>query len=196
MVIPEIATGRESGTLGALPRMWVGPDAVDGDAGAWIVAPVGSIYVQKDVTNALAQTWQKVKDNANDNDWLPVGNVGVITETVARSAFTDGGSTSGTYALKTQVPAGAFVTRCFLVDVTGFTGDTSAVIIVGDGTDTDRYMTGTPSVFSTVAALDLGVVSGTAIHTAAKTVTITVTSGSDFTLVTAGSLTIRLYYYK
>lgn len=196
MVIPEIATGRESGTLGALPRMWVGPDAVDGDAGEWIEAPVGSIYVQKDVTNALAQTWQKIKDNANDNDWLPIGNVGVITETVARSAFTDGGSTSGTYALKTQVPAGAFVVRCFLVDVTGFSGDTSAVITVGDGTDTDRYNTGTPSVFSTVAALDLGAVSGTAIHTAAKTVTITVTSGSDFTLVTAGSLTIRLYYYK
>jgi hypothetical protein len=196
MVIPENAVGRESGVLGALPQMWMGPDAVDGDAGAWIVAPVGSIYVQKDTANQLAQTWQKVKDNSNDNDWLPIGNVGVITETVARSAFTDGGSTSGTYALKTQVPAGAFVDRCFLVDVTGFTGDTSATIIVGDGSDTDRYNTGTPSVFSTVAALDLGAVSGTAIHTAAKTVTITITSGSDFTLVTAGSLTIRLYYKK
>ncbi len=196
MVIPENATGRESGVLGALPQMWVGPDAVDGDAGAWIEAPVGSIYVQKDVTNQLAQTWQKVKDSSNDNDWLPIGNVGVITETVARAAFTDGGSTSGTYALKTQLPIGAYVERCFLVDVTGFTGDTSAVIIVGDGTDTDRYNTGTPSVFTTVAALDLGAVSGTAIHTTAKTVTITITSASDFTAVVAGSLTIRLYYKK
>ncbi len=194
MVIPEIATGRESGTLGALPRMWVGPDAVDGDAGEWIEAPVGSIYVQKDVTYQLAQTWQKIKADGANNDWLPIGNVGVITETVARSAFTDGGSTSGTYALKTQVPAGAFVERCFLVDVTGFTGDTSAVIIVGDGTDTDRYNTGTPSVYTTATALDLGAVSGTAIHTAAKTVTITITSAADFTSVTAGSLTIRLYY--
>lgn len=196
MVIPENATGRESGVLGALPQMWVGPDAVDGDAGAWIEAPVGSIYVQKDVTNQLAQTWQKVKDSSNDNDWLPIGNVGVITETVARAAFTDGGSTSGTYALKTQLPIGAYVERCFLVDVTGFTGDTSAVIIVGDGTDTDRYNTGTPSVFTTVAALDLGTVSGTAIHTTAKTVTITITSASDFTAVVAGSLTIRLYFKK
>ena len=196
MVIPGNATGRESGVLGALPQMWVGPDAVDGDAGAWIEAPVGSIYVQKDVTNQLAQTWQKVKDSSHDNDWLPIGNVGVITETVARSAFTDGGSTSGTYALKTQLPIGAYVERCFLVDVTGFTGDTSAVIIVGDGTDTDRYNTGTPSVFTTVAALDLGAVSGTAIHTTAKTVTITITSASDFTAVVAGSLTIRLYDKK
>lgn len=196
MVIPENATGRESGVLGALPQMWVGPDAVDGDAGEWIEAPVGSIYVQKDVTNQLAQTWQKIKDSSNDNDWLPIGNVGVITETVARAAFTDGGSTSGTYALKTQLPIGAYVDRCFLVDVTGFTGDTSAVIIVGDGTDTDRYNTGTPSVFTTVAALDLGAVSGTAIHTTAKTVTITITSASDFTAVVAGSLTIRLYYKK
>ncbi len=196
MVIPENATGRESGVLGSLPRVWVGPDAVDGDAGEWIEAPVGSIYVQKDVTNQLAQTWQKIKDDSGDNDWLPIGNVGVITETVARADFTDGGSTSGTYALKTQVPIGAYVERCFLVDVTGFTGDTSAVIIVGDGTDTDRYNTGTPSVFTTVAALDLGAVSGTAIHTAAKTVTITITSASDFTAVVAGSLTIRLYYKK
>lgn len=194
MIIPENATGYESGTLGALPRMWVGPDAVDGDAGEWIEAPVGSIYVKKDVTNNLAQTFTKVKDNSVDNDWVPLGGMGVISETVARSAFTDGGSTSGTYALKTQIPIGAYAYRCFLVDVTGFTGDTSAVIIVGDGTDTDRYNTGTPSVFTTVAALDLGAVSGTAIHTTAKTVTITITSASDFTAVVAGSLTIRLYY--
>lgn len=196
MVIPENAVGRESGVLGALPQLWMGPDAVDGDAGAWVVAPVGSIYVQKDTANQLAQTWQKVKDNSLDNDWLPIGGTGVISETVTLAKFTDGGSTSGTYTLKTQVPVGAFVERCFLVDVTGFTGNTSAVIIIGDGTDTDRYMTGTPSVFTTATAIDLGVVSGTALHTAAKSVTITITGGSDFTAISAGSLTVRLFYKK
>lgn len=118
-----------------------------------------------------------------------------ISQTVAYDAFTDGGSTSGTFDLTDTIPVGATVLACALTALTGFTGDTSAVLIVGDGTDTDRYMTGTPSVFTTAAnGLDLGVPSGARYHAAAKTVTLTVTSGSDFTSVSAGSLTIEIYY--
>lgn len=119
-----------------------------------------------------------------------------LEETVAYSAFTDGGSTSGTYDLTTgTIPAGAFVLGAYLTALTGFTGDTSAVLTVGDGTDVDRYNTGTPSVFTTSATgLDLGVPSGAEYHAAAATVTLTVTSNADFTSVSAGSLTIRIAY--
>ena len=110
--------------------------------------------------------------------------------------FTDGGSTSGTYEYTTDIPKGAVVTRTLITDVTGFAGDTSAVITIGDGTDEDRYNTGTPDVFTTATDIDAGVVSGTAYHAAAATPTLTVTSGSDFGAVTAGSVTVTIFYYE
>jgi hypothetical protein len=63
------------------------------------------------------------------------------------------------------------------------------------GGDTDRYMTGTPSVFTTAAqGVDLGVPSGTAWHTAAAVPTALITSAADFTNVVAGALTLKLFY--
>ena len=62
-----------------------------------------------------------------------------ITQTVAYSAFTDGGGASGTFALtEGSIPAGATVLFSAVTAITGFTGDTSAVITIGDGTDADR----------------------------------------------------------
>lgn len=123
------------------------------------------------------------------------GSLIKVSETVARAAFTDGGGTSGTYNLATQIPIGARVLGCHITALTGFTGDTSATVIIGDGTDTDRYMTGTPSVFTTAAnGISLGNPSGIAYHDAAKTVTVTVTSATDFTAVSAGSMTVEYFY--
>lgn len=112
------------------------------------------------------------------------------------SQFTDGGSTAGTYQVQFELPAGFFVTNTHVYDVTGFTGDTSAVITVGDGSDVDRYNAGTPSVFTTISRLDLGVPSGTRFIATANRPTITITSGADFTSVAAGALSIRVYGWK
>lgn len=118
-------------------------------------------------------------------------------QTVAYTEFTDGGSTAGTLALNTSIPAGAVFLRSLVTDITGFAGDTSAVLTIGDGTDVDRYNTGTPSVFATAAAgADMGAPSGTAHHSAAKTPTLTVTSNADFTSVSAGALTVTLFWYE
>ena len=122
-------------------------------------------------------------------------SINKITETVGYAAFTDGGSTAGTYDLTTQIPVGALVLGSCLTSLTGFAGDTSAVLTVGDGTDADRYNTGTPNVFTTAAnGLELGIPSGERYHDAAATVTLTVTSGADFSSVNAGELTIEIYY--
>lgn len=118
-------------------------------------------------------------------------------ETVAYDDFTDGGSTAGTFALGISIPAGAVFARSLVTDVTGFAGDTSAVLTIGDGSDVDRYNTGTPSVFATAAAgADMGAPSGTAHHSAAATPTLTVTSATDFTAVSAGALTVTLFWYE
>ena len=123
------------------------------------------------------------------------GSLVKVSEVVTRASFTDGGSTSGTRALTTDIPIGARIIGMHITALTGFTGDTSAVVIIGDGSDTDRYMTGTPSVFTTAAGgISLGIPSGIAYHDVAKTVTVTVTSAADFTNVSAGSMTVEYFY--
>lgn len=192
MFITNYPEYMESGVAGPNPTPWFGVDAIDGDYGDWIMVGPGSEYTQRDLTNDLANLpLTKLKNDGHDNDWH---GVQMLCETVAYTDFTDGGSTAGTYNLKTQIPEGAWVLRTILQDVTGFTGDTSATLIVGDGTDTDRYNTGTPSIFTTATAIDMGAPSGTQIHTAAKTVTLTATSNSDWGAVAAGSLTIIIVY--
>jgi hypothetical protein len=183
----------ESGVAGPYPTEWFGVDAVDGDAGDWIAVGTGSRYMTRDLANDLTQLpLQKVKNESLDSDYT---GWQVICETVLRADFTDGGSTSGTYVMKQTIPAGAWVLRTILQDLTGFTGDTSAALTVGDGTDVDRYNTGTPSVFTTAVAVDMGAPSGTQIHVTAKSVTLTITSAADFTNVTAGQLTVKIIYF-
>lgn len=170
---------------------WQGEDAPAGANYPWQWAPVGSEYIQV-LSSSHTRHYRKVADNGRDDDWAIVN--GVISERIGFAAFTDGGSTAGTLALANKIPQGAFVRQVTLLNVTGFTGDTSAVITLGDGSDVDRYNTGTPSVFANANAIDVGVPSGTKIHTADATVTVTVTSGSDWGKVEAGAATLRIWY--
>jgi hypothetical protein len=123
------------------------------------------------------------------------GFVQCLSETVLRAQFTDGGGTSGTYQMTGYVPKGAILLGSkVLVDI-GFTGDTSAALIIGDGSDTDRYNTSTIDLFTTAAGgVQSGVPSGNKLLTAANRPTLTVTSTADFTNVAAGSVTVKLYY--
>lgn len=194
MHLPFTSMHKESATDGAYRQFWAGTAAPDGDALPWAAEPTGSVYLQYTSTTGM-YFWEKRKNSLLDDDWGPLSGVHVISQTVSRSAFTDGGSTSGTFALTQTVPEGAYFYKTLVTGVTGFTGDTSAVLIVGDGSDTDRYNTGTPSVFTTDTSIDVGVPSGTQYHDAAKTVTLTITSNADFTNVTAGRLTIRMFYF-
>lgn len=194
MFTPNEPRHHESGISGPSPSHWFGVNAVDGDATQFARAPKGSTYQRVDLTNNLSLgTFTKVKEDSHDNDWCE--GMAVLSETVALADFTDGGGAVGTYVLKRSIPAGAFVLRTMLVDVTGFAGDTSAVLTIGDGTDVDRYNTGTEDVFSDVVAVDTGAPSGTQIHaTAVATVTLTITTAADWGSVTAGSVTVRIYY--
>ena len=150
-------------------------------------------------TNGYKVNGTEVIDSSGEiaNSASAVPKLTVYQETISYSDFTDGGGAAGTLELSTTIPAGARFEACLIHGITGFAGDTSAVITVGDGTDVDRYNTGTPDVFTTAAAgVDMGVPSGTAFHAAAKTPTVTVTSGADWGSVTAGAATLTLYYYQ
>lgn len=117
-------------------------------------------------------------------------------QVVAFDDFTDGGSTVGTLDLGVSIPVGAVFQRTLINDVTEFAGDTSATLTIGDGTDVDRYNTSTVNVFATADALDAGAASGTLFHSAAKTPKLTVTTNADFTSVTAGQLTVTLFWLQ
>lgn len=146
-----------------------------------------------EITRYLSATLARVKVITSGEKMRLVS----YQETVAYSAFTDGGAAAGTYDLGISIPAGAVFARSLVTGITGFTGDTSAVLTIGDGTDVDRYNTGTPSVFTTAAAgVDVGAPSGTLFHADAKTPKLTVTSNADFTSVAAGALTVTLFWYE
>ncbi len=181
----------ESGVDGPAPVVWYGPNSVDGDAYPYLQAPPGSIYVQ---TGAQPRSFVKLEAAGHDSDWAALGGIGTIVQRVSYTDFTDGGGAAGTLTLDGTIPVGAVVLKTAITGVTGFAGDTSAVLIVGDGTDTDRYNTGTLDVFSDVAAIDGGAISGTAVHATAKTPVLTVTSGANWGDVTAGALTVKIFY--
>ena len=135
-----------------------------------------------------------VDSATNVREYSDIG-LRVIRKTIAYDDFTDGGSTTGTYVLSDSIPAGATVITSTVKDVTGFAGDSSATIQIGDGSDAGRYSTGTPSVFATASGIVAGVPSGVKEHaTAVSTITVTVTSGSDFTSVSAGQCTVSIFY--
>lgn len=114
---------------------------------------------------------------------------------ISYSDFTDGGAAVGTYTCGFTLPINFYIEKLQIVDVTGFAGDTSCTLTVGDGTDADRLNTGTPSIFATATIVEMGAPSGTRPITTEFKPVLTATSGSDWGAVTAGQLTIKVIGY-
>lgn len=159
----------------------------------------GEALVGKIETDVLSLDGTAVIATASEINSLAGGGAPKLvklTETVAYDDFTDGGAAVGTYDLTAgTIPVGATFLYAAVTAVTGFAGDTSAALTLGDGSDADRYNTSTIDVFSTAAnGVAAGDPSGVRYHATAATVTLTVTTASDFTSVSAGSVTVELYY--
>lgn len=180
------------------------------DTGSFFTGkPVGSqyIYVASIAADsasagpyAIVETWQKTGNSGLlASDWRCVS--GVLTYRLDVNDMTDGGSTAGTLDLTPQLPAGSFVLGSTVNDVVGFAGDTTAVLIIGTSGTTNQFCTSTFNVFAT-AAIPAAVTtqntpSGARGATAAVTVRVTVTTGSDFTLCktnAAGRATVSIWY--
>ena len=129
-----------------------------------------------------------------------MGEAGVawdsISQTITYDEMTDV-TTTGTLQMTDSLPVGAIVIATKLIVSAGFAGDTSAVLTVGDGSDADRYHTGTPDVFTTAATgVQTGVPSGDRLITTANAPTCIVTTATDYTSVSAGSFTITIYFLR
>lgn len=135
------------------------------------------------------------------NAMQKVPKVVVYQEVCPVASFDDSGASAvGFLDLDTTIPAGAVFLSSAIHAIVGFAGDTSAVITLGDGSDVDRYNTGTPSVFTTAAAgVAVGAASGTVFHAAVKTPRVYVTGATDFSDIVTdgnGSVTVTLVYIQ
>jgi hypothetical protein len=162
--------------------------------------------VPDDPTIILKSSENPATDSTQDSWWTwnrlalggNGGGYGCINQTIAYDDFTDGGGLVGTLILNEGIPDGAVVQRSLLHSLTGFTGgaNTTATAQIGDGTDADRYTTGTPDVYtSNASGADLGVPSGTVFHDDEKDVTVTVTVDNDWGTIAAGEATVAVCYW-
>ncbi len=126
--------------------------------------------------------------------------IGVLSETVGVAQFTDGGSAVGTYQMAGSLPVGAIVLGTKVLVPGAFAGNTSAALTIGDGSDVDRYNTGTIDLFTAAAAgVQSGVPSGLQLVVTENRPTLTVTGNSDFTLIVTdagGSVSVSIYYMQ
>ena len=142
------------------------------------------------------QTCTKVKNDGTISDWLVEG---LIREDIATADWTDGGAAAGTYTLPQTIPDKSWVERTVLYNLvcTDSAGAdvTTVTITVGDGSDVDKFNTGTPSIAPAASAdvVDLGVPSAPAVN-AASSVVLTVTEADDFTGIEVLTMTIEIRY--
>lgn len=120
-----------------------------------------------------------------------------LSETVTKSDFTDGGSTSGYKDFVNSLPEGAKVIDVVYDVRTGFTGDTSAAATVGESGNVDRFTVGSSSV---LAADVVGMVApatsaDNCYLAAAVTPRVTVTGAADFTNIASGAtMDVKIFY--
>jgi len=127
------------------------------------------------------------------------GTLDVLQETHAASTFSDGGAAVGTKTMSGSLPLGAITIGTKVQVPAGFAGNVSASATIGDGSDVDRYHTGTLNVFAAAAdGKESGPPSGSLLHTAAVQPVITVTTSTDFTLALTGGgiITVAIYYIR
>lgn len=181
---------RQHPIYGPSPQLLVGETAPEGAKPLWARAGIGTRYVRR--SGAQTETYLKVSNKGRDSDWLLVE--GVIAERLRKADFSASGNT-GTYTFAEQIPVNATVLYAQVLDVTAFSGDSTATVQIGDTSTMPRYSTGTPSVFTDAAYVDVGAVSGTAYHSAAAQPRVRVTTTASFaSVVSTAALSVRIVY--
>jgi len=122
--------------------------------------------------------------------------VRTLSESVAFGSFTDGGGTSGYIDLGSNIPAQCIVLGWKANVTTGFTGDTTAVVMVGKSGDTDCFSADTAQSALGVAKVGSNALAAASYTAAATTPRVTVTGGADFTSISAGVMVVTIYYMQ
>lgn len=134
--------------------------------------------------------------NKNSSSFLAeAGGTHVMKIAATLTDFTDGGSTSGTYAYTAEkLPAGAIVQNS-VIHIKRETGASTLTMEIGDGSDADRFNASSDPSLDTVGIVSGGAPQGTALCDAETSITLTVTEGSDFGDVTVLDFDVFLFYF-
>ena len=135
-------------------------------------------------------------DRLNDNSGsYDNANVKLLAISAPSGSFVDGSGASGTLATGMTLPVGALVLFSFIDVTTAFSGDSSCALQIGDGSDADRFNASSdPSIFAAGNILG-GIPQGVQWCSAATSITLTATGGSDWGAVNAaGDMTVYLIY--
>ena len=123
--------------------------------------------------------------------------IGKLTQELVIGDFTDGESTTGYADFDSALPAGAIPLAWKATVATAFTGTAaSATMQIGVSGDVDRFSAITTGSVFTAGTIGAAVVAADAVKGIASTVTprVTITEATDFGKITAGAVTIDLYY--
>lgn len=126
------------------------------------------------------------------------GFIKKVSETFTSADCTDGESKSGTYTFTDKIPADSLVLGCKYEVTTAFECSSTCVATVGDGSTADLFGV----TASVAAAATVGCSAKYASNKAlpfvetATAPVVTITEDSDFGDVTAGEMTVSVYYFE
>ena len=127
-----------------------------------------------------------------------------ISQRIRIGDFTDDAGTAGHLDLKYKLPKGAIVLGWAAKIITGFIGDTTALMSVGISGNLDVYtgLATDPSCYTGAGAI-IGALSGSDGTDGINTVSgsevalrVNIVGASDFTLITTGEADIYVYYIQ
>ena len=118
----------------------------------------------------------------------------VESQSLVYSAFEDNLDTTGYIDFTGSLPAGAFVIGWQAIVSTGFTGDTTADIQVGIEDYIGIFSADTAQSVLAAATVGSATLAATGYVGTAVNPRVTVTGGADFGSITAGSMTVKIYY--
>lgn len=151
----------ENAVTGRIPGAWTGVDAIDGDAGDFLMSPVGMLYIYKPDESTEPRIYYKMADNGEDADWFQVqmgSGSQVRTKKLAVSALTTGEKDTGW-----DLPAKSAVLNVYVDVRTAESTSGTKTIDVGllsseSGGDTDGFLDG-------VSTATTGIKKGTLLNT-------------------------------
>ena len=179
------------------------------DSGAQAIGISGKVSTWRILDNAVTNA--KMADDSIDSDDYVNGSIDnehlaipkvnqSVSQTLDFGNFTDGGALIGYIDFTTdELPAGAIPLGFKAAVATGFTGDGSAVIDVGVLADTNRFTADSAqSVFTSATTVGSNALAADACDgmNAAQTINVSVTSGSAFASVNAGSMVVTVYWVE
>ncbi len=118
----------------------------------------------------------------------------IVSQTLKIGDFTDNEDATGYIDFDTNLPANAVPLGWKAEVSAGFTGDTSATMQVGISGDLDKFSGSTAADCSSTGTIGAPANNDAVLSSSAQTPRVTVTGGSDFGSITAGSMVVTLYY--